>query len=589
MQIKNTFYRFATASLLAFSLVAAHNSASADPVSIIYPMANAIIRPETIEKVAKELVVAALQKNLKANLDNNTISIQSDPIKEALPLPTPTGELKQILDTFGISEKLSISTSPIKASFTLPDSSLKIDISNKADHSYDIQVSLTITDISATVDSFGFDVPKGAFDRAFALVSSPVQIGLKGGSKSVTVIASLSALINKTGTSFTLNSFKTNLLSKNGPTLFVTLGPLTAGGKPFQPTLIANGHSMVGSEKEIRNQLTAAAGLIAAQPPFSYSLNTSDLLKGMKLDPSLNDFLSGIGIDFLFSDLAPMHANDAFNAQISSRVFFDSEPLTQVYTASAIGADDLKSFKADDEIGVILYESFVKQFVESVPFEARIHDYFGSLLKNQPGINLSQSGVRVYFDPAQNSVAAVINLEIDLKKLITSSTSEMQAIELEAGDKIEDYFGTGKLIQIPIEMNFKLGGVTSIKGVNNFVINTELPFNVVPNANPKKSPTVTFIPTVHCSMIECPSNLEDMTSLIAKFFYPQLQQQLASTLPAKINVPISKPITYGGLEFYPTNLAITPNSGLILTAKTKPAAPVPASSPATTLTSEAKQ
>ena len=589
---KTVVRRLIATSLLALGCLPSYSvfaqtdgniSQNNDPTLV--PVGETLVRPASLIAVAKNILISALQSNLHANVTENAqISFQTVGYDQTLTLPAPTGELKQVLTALGITnETLGISISPVKASFTLPQSAITMNVtpSKSNPDAFTIQASMTLTNIKAVIDTLAIHVPKGAFDKAFDIDSKPVTITLKG-NKPVTVIASFTATPSGPGLTFSLDSFKTNLLAKGGANLYATLGSLTAAGLPLTPTLITNGHTLTVSEKQVRTQLQSleplfianiqskisdalhdqirnAVKAVAAIPPLKYSVNTTQLLAPMKLQASTSDLLNGINLEFLLNHFSPEQSGTVYDVQLGSRISFDGVSISQADVPQMVGSN-LTNFGTSDDVGIAVYEPFVKQFLESPEFQARIQKYFHAIFTGPSGIVLAPSGVKVYFWANANTVAAVINLEIDIRKLITSKTSTGQKIELKLADDIESWLGTGKVVKLPLQFNFQLNGIQNVKGVPNLQITTHLPFKIdlaKTKAQGKTVYTDDYIPTAFCPDTECPTNLDDMTGIVSYYFYPQLRDQLAKALPTSISLPLSKPINYDGVSFSINNISVS--------------------------------
>ena len=574
---------------------------NADPT--VLPTGEALIHPATVLAVSKKLILNALQSNLRARVSENTapqISFQTpEGIEQSITLPKATGELKTVLDALGITNTtVGISISPITVNFTLPESALTLNVTaNKNNpNAFDVQASMSITNLKATIDKLALHIPKGVFDKAFDLDSKPITVTMKG-NKAISVVASITATANTNGLSFNMTSFKTNLLGKGGANLYATLGPLTAGGLPLTPTLITNGHTLTIPEATVRaqlqsleplfiqsiqskvsdalhDQITAVSKTISNLPPQKYSVNTTDLISSLKLDKNVTALVGGINLDFLLNHFSPEQAGKLYDAQLATRVSVDGVSLTQNSTVPSIGGN-LSAFGQADDIGVVAYESFVKGVVESDQVEARIQNYFHAIFNGPSGIMLAPNGVKVYFNAAQNMVSAVINLEIDLRKLITSDTPGYEKVGLKIGDDLERWLGTGKTIKLPLQFDFLLHSITEVKGIPTLGITTRLPFKQdAVKAVKTGGYTSTFIPTALCADSECPTNLDDMTWVIEQIFYPQLRNQLVANLPKAISLPLSKPVDYQGVSFGIEDLkvvqggsVIAPVNALLLTGK----------------------
>lgn len=566
--------------IIAFATLLSSFTAIASDQDII-PVGNALLRPQTIERVIRSVIA----ESFDGDVNHTRLTLTTRGISEDIPLPKATGDLKQILDTLGISNNMSVYVAPIQAGFSLPESGLKIKIQNQGPSVFDIQASWVVTELKAQTNALSIRVPKGLFDQKFSIVSHPITVGLKPGSNPLTVDASLTATLTAEGTKLKLNSLKTNMSGRGQPEFRIQLGVLTVNNKPLTLQIGSNEHLMTANEPQIRaeiqklepsfvesirksltkslqGKINEIAERIQNTPPFKYSVNTSKLLEPLNINSATRNFLGGIDVDFIFSYIQNVPGQQLFSTQVATQLCFDGQCLKSLVSPSPIGADDLASMSADDDVGVVAYESMLKNFVESKAFQARIQTFY-TALGGSPGVDLAKSGIKLYLDPARNSVAAVVNLEIDIKKTVTSHSSFGKRLETWFGDAIEWIFGTGRVVKVPFEINFELVGLQqAADGKQNLVVNTVLPFTRV-----GPSHKLTFLPTTRCPISECPSNISHLTWVTRPGFYDALYSEFKETISPVIRLPLDRSVKIKGVELSAKSVRITKNHGLLVTGK----------------------
>jgi hypothetical protein len=539
---------------------------------------NTIVRPESIETVARGIVA----RITNADLNGSTLSFKGDAIEQIIPLKAQNQTLREILNILGIQDQVSLSTSPIEVRFSLPQSRLKIQVANVQANTFDVRAGWELRDLKIDVKSLGIHVPKGAFDQAFDIQSKPITAGLKSGSAPIRFEIHFTTDLTEAGTKIHLKSVHTNLVGKSQPDFFASLGPLTVNKQPFELDIISNGNTLHADEPSLRKQFqliepdliasmrTKVAGIIEEnikvaarkiekEPPFKYDFNTTELLRDAPIAANLKQLLSNIKGDVLFSYLQYVKDTNQFSAQIATHLCLDDQCLVQFNRQSPIGVNDIKGMHTDDDVGVVLYESFIRDLVHSESFQKRIRDFYYSGGPSY-GVDLSKKGVRLSFLPTSNSVAVVMNLEVDIKKTIKQGTSFGQSLQLILGDWIEQYFGTGNLVKVPLEIKFDLLGISKDnQGKPYIMINTRLPFDSSGN----------YLAPTTCSASECPSNLANMTRIVKGGFISALRKELSNLLPGSVNLPIGQTLQVQDFEFSPSHIRITPNHGLFISAELK--------------------
>jgi hypothetical protein len=553
----------------------------ADP---IISVGNGVFRPIALEKIIR----GALADALNGSVTKSALSFKFAAIKQTVNLPSPTGDLKQILDLLQIKETLALGVSPIHADFTLPDSALKITIQNYATNSFLVNAKWSLSQLNAGADALTIDVPEGFFDQAFQIKSSPVKIALKG---KIPLQFAVSLLVNLSdqGAKIKLQSVSTNLASVSHPDFAVTIGQLTVNNQPLTLSLQSDGKTLTADEPTLRAQfqkLEAAyadairiklAAMIPVQiktqmlalerqTALKYDLKTDDLLKGTAIDSNLVSLVKGMDISFMLSYLQSLSSLKAYSAQIAAKICLDGQCLSPLSAQTNIGLNDIRTMTESEDASMILNESFFKSFLESATFQKRIQTYYNAAAAS-PGVTLAPAGLKVFFDPSLNSVVAILNLQIDIKKTITPTAKFSERTKKEVGDWIENEFGSGKFVQIPVPIQFKLSGIEKdSSGEANIVIDTSLSSLSAIDGG--------FTPYSGCSASECPNNVSAMKDIVRKTFIPMVRSQLEAALKSSVpsyptlRIPVGTVVNLEN-EFVPQSISITPNRGLMLSFSLK--------------------
>ncbi len=125
------------------------------------------------------------------------------------------------------------------------------------------------------------------------------------------------------------------------------------------------------------------------------------------------------------------------------------------------------------------------------------------------------------------------------------------------GDLIERYFGSGKFVQIPVELDFHLIGIfPDNQGNPNILVTSSLPFDAKGN----------YVPPRTCPEAYCPSNVSQMTSFVKKSFMESVRKEFQRILQPSILIPIGRTLMVQDFEFHPKFVRITPNKGLLISA-----------------------
>lgn len=539
-----------------------------------YFTGNAVAKPEAIEKIVRMSIADVLN----GRFSGANLSFATQKVDESIAIPDPSTNLRDILNVLGIQNQVRINLSPIQADFTLPNSALNITIKKIKPNRFQVCAKWVITKLTAASPKLALQVPKGVFERGFEIVSSPVQIGLAPKSKPITIDLDLITELTDQGTKIRLVDFKTNINEKSasGPQFFIKLGKLTVEGRPLEIEIMSNGQRLVADEATIRSEFqTMEASLIQnirqnlqaviekhfqsisesieKAPPIKVAVDSTELMHKVEDKPELKKLLNGVSVDFFVSYLQYIEKYKLFTAQVSSTVCIDKLCLLDLAKKNLVTIDDLKSVSTtNDDIAVLVYESWLQNLIHSDLFQKRIREILKS--SDLAGINLSKDGVKIHLNPTTNSVVLVANVEIDIKKTSKSGSALGQRMRRRFGDWMESWFGSGKLVKIPVEVTGKIKDIrVDADGVSNLVIATELPFKDGKLKNTYKYP----------------SNAADMTSMVRNDLFDSLKEELASAIPAELVIPLGKSIDIKHFSFKLKHVTITQNRGLLVTAELK--------------------
>ncbi len=539
------------------------------------PVGNTLIRQDSIETVVRGIVA----RIINADVNGSTITFGADGMREVIPIEPKDDTFREVLRLLGIRDKLSYSISPLKIRFSLPEQGLTIQIKPTAADTFEVKARWQIDTLKVTADQFSIRVPKGLFDKSFQIESKPLKVGMKDKSPPFRFELSLLTMLKPEGTRIRIQSFTTNILSRNRPEFFLTLGPLTVEGKPLSLDIQSGETVLHAGESDIRRELQKLEPEVVSQlrariagaieenlklatqraeeaPPVKYSVSTDDLLRTNPAGPSVRQLIGGITGDFVFSYLQYAKEANLFSTQISAKVCFDGYCVKPDGNSTSIGLPDLNVMGPKDGVGIVLYESFLREIVHTPLFQQRIARVY-SMMGPSPGVNLSGKGVRVAFDPVRNSLVAVLNLEIDIKKTVRENTPFGERLRLGLGDLIERYFGSGKFVQIPVELDFHLIGIfPDNQGNPNILVTSSLPFDAKGN----------YVPPRTCPEAYCPSNVSQMTSFVKKSFMESVRKEFQRILQPSILIPIGRTLMVQDFEFHPKFVRITPNKGLLISA-----------------------
>jgi hypothetical protein len=539
---------------------------------------NAILRPATLEKIIRGSIADVLD----ARVNNNSMTFTLPAISQTVSLPAPTGILKEVLGILGIQNTLAVGISPIQTAFTLPDGGLKLTITQRATNSFLISAKWSLTALTAKSDTLAIKVPAGMFDRAFEIHSRPVQIALKSGSVPIQFSIQAQADLGDAGAKIKLKSFTTNINSEVHPDFAIKLGQLSVEGQPLVLQIQSNGQTLTADEPTIRaefqkleasyaetirqklsdvieSQTEVMARSIAEQRPFKFDSTTDELLANLSVSSDVHRLFRGIDLSFIPSYLQTVHNVNVDSAQISAKICFDGQCLSNLGPVSAVGSADLHSMVASDDLGIVVYESLLQSIIHSAAFQKRIATYYANSAAT-PGVGLSESGIKIYLDPAKNALLAVVNLEIDIKKTTPANASLVTRLTNNFADWWEARNGSGKLVKIPVAVDFKLMGMGHDSSGSYFQINSQL-ISFAADGSYTAPP--------RCSETDCPNNIPSMHDFVRTSLLADVKKQISKAVPSVIKIPMSASFNLKNFSFSPKNLIVTTNRGLMLTAGMK--------------------
>jgi hypothetical protein len=537
------------------------------------PIGNTLIRSESIEAVVRGMIA----RSLNADLSGGKLEFETPAYEQKIELPDPKPGLREILDVLGIRDTLDLAVSPLQTRMVLPESSLKISVVKKTTNSFEISAAWQVSELKVTAKTVSIKVPAGAFDRAFRIDSNGVTMGLARRSTPIRLELKLLFELNDLGSRIRVTGYRTNLNDRSHPNFYVDLGRLTLDKQPLRLQILSNGQSLIAEEPAIREQfqqsepqivrtlrakvtdaieenVKSIAEKIESAPLIKFSLNSREVIEPADFNQNLKNLLSGIQMDFIFSYLQYIEESNLFSAQIAGRFCVDDTCLMDSSRVSPIGLKDVNLMKDPDDAGVLLYESIVQDIVHSERFQERIRRYFNAENKTA-GVDLAPSGLRLRFDPFSNAVSAIVNLDIDIIKTIKANSSFGERLKLSLGDLIEYYFGSGKTVKVPLEIKFKITGITEdAAGQSQLGISVVLPFTA----------DGSYIAPANCPAGWCQSNVASMTNVVRKSFMGTLKQEFESMLPKSMLIPVNRQITVRDFSFKPKTVKITPNRGLLI-------------------------
>ena len=539
----------------------------------VRPIGNTLIRNESIEAVVRGMIA----RSLNGDMSGSRLEVSTEAYQQTVELPHPSPELKEILDVLGVQNHLNVSINPVRATFQLPASTLKVSVTKKGGNRFEVIAGWKITELSAKTNRLSLKIPKGFFDRDFNIDSTPITLGLKRGSRPIDLEIKLLLDLTDEGTRIQITGYRTNLKDRAPPQFYLSLGKLTVEGEPLELEFQSNGQSLIAKESTIRQQfqemtpeiiqtlkdqlvtaihdnVLSIAKKIEEQPPLKLTLISDDLFRDSNISSSFKDFLSSIQTDLMFNHLQYLDSSRLFSAQLAARFCIDGACLMTSSTPSPIGETDLYSMASQDNVGIVFYESTFQDLVHSEAIQSRIRKLYKAAGAS-PGVDLSPAGIKVRFDPKNNAVSAILNLQIDIAKTIRSNSSFGERMSLELGDLIETLFGSGSSVKIPLEIKIKIDTIAPApNGGMQLTVHSILPFTA----------SGTYLPPVNCPQGWCQSNVSSMTSFVRESFMKSVHAEFKKILPEKLVIPVNKDMAVRDFSFSPKTVKITPNRGLLI-------------------------
>ena len=219
-------------TLLMLVPAIANADAPTAPLSRNLITGNALVTPESIQKIVKAIIVKNLGKTYDTESSSSGLRLQIEGADYQLKIPEKPA-LHEILNTLGIADQLNAKIDPIQTTINFSPDSLKIKVEKTGSNLFRILAHWQIDELIAVSKSLNILVPKGVFDQPFTIASSPVSIGIKPKTGPVTADLTLTASLSDQGSKVNLESFKTNL--DGGLTrLKLNLGVLTVNGSPLE-------------------------------------------------------------------------------------------------------------------------------------------------------------------------------------------------------------------------------------------------------------------------------------------------------------------------------------------------------------------
>jgi hypothetical protein len=208
------------------------------------------------------------------------------------------------------------------------------------------------------------------------------------------------------------------------------------------------------------------------------------------------------------------------------------------------------------DAGIVVYDSFLQNFVNSSVFQARLRTFFQTI-SSDPGTDLGKDGIRVHLNPSNQSLDIILNLNIDMNAVAKADPSWSSRFTTSLGAAYEKHFGVGKIVKVPVQIMAKWGGFKHQIGANGvdehfIALNTTLPFHA----------DGTILNTYHAD-----SNLDQVEPTIRKALLKKVQLKITKAIPAVIKIPLSSEEQFmvNGILLSPLKMVITPNGGLMFT------------------------
>jgi hypothetical protein len=280
------------------------------------------------------------------------------------------------------------------------------------------------------------------------------------------------------------------------------------------------------------------------------------MLAGADLDEGMKNLLGGITVSVVPSYFQNLKSSNLISAQLASNICFDGQCATDEALTVPLNNEDLSGITQNDDLGILIHESFLQNFIQSAAFENRIAKYYQTT--PSAGTVLSPlGGVRVFLDPKSNSIQAILNLEVDIKSTTTPGMALRERLRRKIGDVLESAIGSGQTVKAPVPVNLKIVGIQKDeKGVPNLVLQSSLP---------AFGPNHTFTPSDNCSIFICPNNIPAMVNTVRNEFLDVLQDQVKQIIPSEIRIPLGSSNSFNLHDVH-----ITKNHALLITGAIAP-------------------
>lgn len=567
--------------IFALLLLAPLYPAQANHHPVLVQSGTAAVPPAVIQSVIR----STLAHKLNAQILGERIQFETPEIRQQITLPAQNQTLLDSLKQLGIDRSLEVVISPLKIVAKIPNNNLRIQLQQTSQQTFEITAQWRLQEISAQSEQLRILVPKGIFDVPFEISTNSLRLGLAKKSPSIRIQLKLRMTLTPQGSKFSLVQLNTNLdeaRPQAAPEFDFGLSPLLVNGSPLQLQIESQGKIIEARESEIREQLetlapsfsallkkeletqiqrefSTFAKKLEAEDPVKLKLSTQQLLSRSTVSKPVKDLLSGISGDFQFSKLEYNPQQALFLAQVASHLCLNSQCLLNT-RVSPVRTEDLEPIaNRKHELGLLIYESWIQRMAHDPAIQDRIQEYYETQAK-APGVDIGTSGVRVHVNGQRKTIDAVFNLAIDIKKTALSKNANtalkkfMDRSKKRIGDAWENAFGTGKLVLIPIEIQFELQGI--VRNPDNdrleLQIKSRLPF--------QKDGAI-------INTYQYPSNVDRLTQMVRSDFMSAIEKTFEDVVPSTIRIPLPREWKADGVTLEPSRAVITPNAGILITAK----------------------
>jgi len=537
---------------------------------------NVLLTPQSIQKIVQNIIVNKLQKNYLVQNKTTGLIIQVEPLQLNVKIPQKP-LLQDILKTLGIQDQIQIFIDQIQTSINFENDSLKIKIEKVGDNRFKILAHWEIKKLVAESKSLKIAVPKGAFDQSFEIISQPVKISLNPEFGPISASLKMTADLSNNGSKISLDHFVTNL-NDGKPRLKMELGPLTVNGKPLALEIDSNGETLVTDEPTIRTQFqnfepqlmksvqeqlgniiqtkfTEISDTLQKQDPFKFSIESNEILDKYSFhNSSIDSLFRNISSNLVLSYIQELPKQKLFTTQISSEVCIASECLTNLFNSSEITNEDSAEITGSDG-GMIIYESWIQNIINSAPFQKRIAELYKNSL-HQPGVSLGSDGIKIHFDSGDNAIIVVLNLKIDIKatannKNIFNSWSQfLDYSEKQLADVWENIAGSGQYVYLPVEITANINGIKlNAEGKKYLELRTSIPFY--------ENGTISNRYDYQC-------NVQNMNAKTRGMLLSSVKNSISASIPTEIKISLENNLEFQGIKFGVNQVKITPHHGLLI-------------------------